>query len=54
MSSPLLAALERRRLAFGAGAAEAKLASLKQLAYTRLGSARAVMRLHEGLCFIRA
>jgi hypothetical protein len=54
MSSPPLAALERRRLEFGAAAAEAKLASLKHLAHTRLGSARAVMRLHEVLCFIRA
>ena len=54
MSSPLLAALERRRFEFGAEAAEAKLALLRQLARTRLGSARAVMRLHEALCFIRA
>ena len=54
MSSTPLAALERRRLEFGAAAAQAKLALLKQLAQTRLGSARAVMRLHEALCFIRA
>ncbi|WP_372527366.1 hypothetical protein [Piscinibacter sp.] len=54
MSSTPLAALERRRLEFGAVAAQAKLALLKQLAHTRLGSARAVMRLHEALCFIRA
>jgi len=54
MSSQLLAALERKRFEFGAGAAEAKLALLKQLARTRLGSARAVLRLHEALCFVRA
>ena len=54
MSSTPLAALERSRLEFGAAAAEAKLALLKQLVHTRLGSARAVMRLHEALCFIRA
>jgi hypothetical protein len=54
MSSTPLAALERSRLEFGAAAAESKLTLLKQLARTRLGSARAVMRLHEALCFIRA
>jgi len=54
MSSSPLAALERSRREFGAAAARAKLAWLKQLARTRLGSARAVMRLHEALCFIRA
>ena len=54
MASTPLAALERSRLEFGAAAADAKLAMLKQLARTRLGSARAVMRLHEALCFIRA
>ncbi len=54
MSSTSLAALERSRLEFGAAAADAKLVLLKQLARTRLGSARAVMRLHEALCFIRA
>ncbi len=54
MPSTPLAALERSRLDFGAAAAQAKLALLKQLAHTRLGSARGVMRLHEALCFIRA
>ena len=54
MSSSPLAALERSRLEFGPGAADSKLALLKQLARTRLGSARSVMRLHEALCFIRA
>jgi hypothetical protein len=54
MSSTPLAALERTRLEFGVAAAQARLALLKQLAHTRLGSARGVMRLHEALCFIRA
>ena len=51
---PPLAALERSRLAFGPAAADTKLALLKQLSRTRLGSARGVRRLHEALCFIRA
>jgi len=54
MSSTTLAALERRRLEFGPEAASTKLALLKQLARARLGGARAVMRLHEALCFMRA
>ena len=54
MASTPLSSLERHRLAFGAGAAAAKLALLKQLARTRLGSAHAATRLHEALCFIRA
>jgi hypothetical protein len=54
MSSTSLAALERCRLEFGAAAADTKLALLKQLARTRLGSANSVMRLHEVLCFMRA
>ncbi|MDP1691463.1 MAG: hypothetical protein Q8L49_05860 [Burkholderiaceae bacterium] len=54
MPTTPLAALERRRLDFGPVAAAVKLALLKQLARTRLGSARAVMRLHEALCFMRA
>ena len=51
MSSTPLAALERSRLEFGAAAAEAELALLKQLVRTRLGSARAVARFHEALCW---
>jgi len=39
---------------YGPGCAEAKLALLKQLARTELRSARAVFRLHEALCFLRA
>jgi hypothetical protein len=54
MSSTSLAALQRCRLDFGAGAAEKKLALLTQLANARLGSAGALMRLHEALCFMRA
>ena len=54
MSSTSLAALERRRHEFGAAAADTRLALLKRLARTRLGSVRAVLRLHEALCFIRA
>jgi len=54
MPSTPLADLERCRLEFGAGAAERKLHLLKTLARTRLGSARAVRRLHEQLCVLRA
>src|ERR1044072_3711788 len=54
MSSSPLAALERGPREVGAAAPRGKLAWLKQLARTRLASARAVMRLHEALCFIRA
>jgi hypothetical protein len=54
MSSTTIAALERCRFEFGVGAADTKLALLAQLASARLGSPRAVMRLHEALCFIRA
>jgi hypothetical protein len=54
MSSTTLAALERRRLEFGPEAASTKLALLEQLARASLGSARAVKRLHEALCFMRA
>ena len=54
MASTPLASLERHRFAFDAAAADTKLGLLKQLARTRLGSARAVMRLHEALCLIRA
>jgi len=54
MSTRALIALERLRLEFGADAATARLALLKQLARSRLRSAPAVLRLHEALCFIRA
>jgi hypothetical protein len=49
-----LAALERCRLEFGAAAAHHKLGLLRELARTRLRSARSVRRLHEALCLIRA
>jgi len=49
-----LAELERRRLAFGDEAAEARRQGLKRLARERLRGAAAVRRLHELLCFIRA
>jgi hypothetical protein len=54
MSSTPLAELQRRHLEFGPEAAGTKLALLKRLARTRLGSARTVRRLHEMLCFMRA
>ncbi len=49
-----LTALERFRLEFGGEAATRKLALLKGFARASLGNARAVKRLHEALCFIRA
>ena len=54
MPSTPLADLERGRLDFGAAAADRKLRLLKTLSRTRLGSARAVRRLHEQLCVLRA
>lgn len=54
MPMRMLAELERRRLEFGAEVAGLRLRGLRQLARTRLGSAAAVRRLHELLCFIRA
>ena len=46
--------LERLRTEFAAGTAERKRASLSELEHARLGSARAVLRLHESLCFLCA
>ena len=54
MSTKSLLALERLRLEFGPVAAQHKLHLLRELARERLPSARAVSRLHEILCFIRA
>ena len=54
MPSNPLATLERLRLAYGPEAALAKLESLRALRRRRLPSARAVARLHEALCFLRA
>ena len=49
-----LTALERLRLDYGTGAAQKRLALLRDLARTRLATASQVRRLHEALCFIRA
>ena len=46
--------LEAMRLDFGAGRGAAKLALLRLLARRRLASSRALLRLHEQLCFMRA
>ena len=54
MATRTLSALERSKDHYGAGCAEAKLALLARLARAKLGSARAVLRLHEVLCFLRA
>jgi hypothetical protein len=49
-----LRALERLRNHFAPGAPAAKLGLLRRLERSRLRNARAVERLHEQLCFIRA
>jgi hypothetical protein len=49
-----VARLEKLRHRFGGDAAARKLALLDELARRRLRSARAVLRLHESLCFLRA
>jgi len=49
-----LTELEQAKNRYGEGCAEAKLALLGELESTRLRSARAVLRLHEILCFLRA
>ena len=49
-----LAALERAQRSYGEGCADAKLALLGCLAKTPLPTARALVRLHETLCFLRA
>lgn len=54
MTTRILTALERSKHRYGAGCAEAKLALLARLAHAKLRSARAVLRLHEALCFLRA
>ena len=50
----LLRRLEATRLDYGRGRAATKLGLLRELARTRLATARQVSRLHEHLCFIRA
>ncbi len=54
MTTRILSALERSRDHYGAGSAEEKLALLARLERAELRSARAVWRLHEVLCFLRA
>src|SRR5476651_1289687 len=54
MTTRTLSALERSKDRYGAGCAEAKLALLRRFERTELRSARAVWRLHEVLCFLRA
>ncbi|MBE0620018.1 MAG: hypothetical protein IH605_05455 [Burkholderiales bacterium] len=54
MTTATLRALERLKDHYGAGSAEAKLALLRRLERADLRSARAVWRLHEVLCFLRA
>ncbi len=54
MTAGLLTSLEQAKGSYGDGCAEAKLQLLRQLDRSRLRSSRAVLRLHEILCFLRA
>ncbi len=54
MTTKILGMLERWKDRYGPGCAEAKLALLRRLERAALRSARAVLRLHELLCFLRA
>jgi hypothetical protein len=54
MTTRMLSTLERCKEQYGAGCAQVKLALLRRLARADLPSARAVFRLHELLCFLRA
>ncbi|MFH1044805.1 MAG: hypothetical protein V1796_07155 [Pseudomonadota bacterium] len=54
MTTRTPSALERFKDRYGPGCAEAKLALLRRLERAELRSARAVWRLHELLCFLRA
>jgi hypothetical protein len=54
MTTVTLTALERAKDQYGAGSVDLKLALLRRLARADLRSARAVYRLHEVLCFLRA
>jgi hypothetical protein len=54
MSTSALTDLEQRKAHFDPAATRIKLARLRQLAHSRLGSADQVRRLHELLCFMRA
>ena len=54
MTSKSLATLEHAKASYGEGCAAAKLALLAYFEHRKLRSTRAVMRLHEVLCFLRA
>jgi hypothetical protein len=54
MATRALATLEKTKDKYGGGSAARKLAALRELDRTRLGTARRVERLHEALCFLRA
>ncbi|HUL65073.1 MAG TPA: hypothetical protein VLW55_10695 [Burkholderiaceae bacterium] len=54
MAQSSLLRLERIKDRFGAPFAARKLAALKELARTRMRTAREVERLHEAVCFVRA
>ena len=53
-TSKTLTLLEQAKSSYGSAYAEAKLALLMRLEHRRLRTARAVIRLHEILCFLRA
>jgi len=52
--SKTLTSLEQAKGSYGEGCAEAKLALLANVEHRRLRTPRAVIRLHEVLCFLRA
>ncbi|MBL8748920.1 MAG: hypothetical protein JNK78_07160 [Planctomycetes bacterium] len=54
MTASDLAQLERAKAVFGPGSGVAKLDLLRRLARSTLPTAKAVLRLHEALCFLRA
>lgn len=54
MTTGAVRALERCKDQYGPACADAKLALLRRLAHADLRSARALGRLHEALCFLRA
>src|SRR3990167_5619567 len=54
MTTSPLSSLEQVKSSYGAGCAGAKLALLDRLERARLRGPRAVVRLHEILCFLRA
>ena len=54
MTATDLAALEQAKSSYGEGSAETKFHLLCRLERERLRSTRAVFRLHEILCFLRA